>query len=73
MESLALNTILLNHDAAAPYDLSRVSLTIDLAKPSPSAKDFRITNFNEVYLVLSTERLNEFNILSLRAGLDKDT
>jgi hypothetical protein len=71
VQSLALNTVFFDHDATASHDLSRVTLTIDLAQTSPSAKDFGVTNFNEVDLVLSTERLDEFDVLRLCAGLDK--
>jgi hypothetical protein len=71
VKSLALDTILFHDDTAASHNLSWVTLTIDLAETRPSSKDFRITDFDEVNLVLSTERLNELDVFRFCARLDQ--
>jgi len=72
VESLRLDTVLLNDDTAASDHLSGVALTINLAETGPGSEDLGISDFDEVDFVLSAESLNELDVLGLRAGLDKD-
>ena len=72
MQALRLNTVVLDDDAGAADDLARVALTVDLAETSPGAEDLRVTNLDEVDLVLSAEGLDELDILGLSARLDED-
>jgi hypothetical protein len=73
METFALGTIVLNHDARAADDLAGVTLLVDLAKTSPLAKNLRVTDLNQVDLVFGTEGLNQLDVLGLGTGLDEDT
>jgi hypothetical protein len=72
MQPLALNAVLLHHDARAPNDFTRVALPIDLAQASPSTEDFSISDFDEVDFVLGAESFDELNVLSFRACFDED-
>ena len=72
METLALNTVLLDNDAAAADDLAGVALTVDLAETSPGAEDLGISDLDEVDFVLSAEGLDELDVLGLSAGLNED-
>ena len=72
METLRLDTILLHNNAAASNNLSGVTLTIDLAETSPGTEDLGVSDLDKVDFVLSAERLDELNILGLRASLDED-
>lgn len=73
VEALALSAVVLDDDARASNDLARVALAVDLAETGPGTKDLGVTNLNEVDLVLSTESLDELDVLRLRARLDEDT
>ena len=72
METLRLDTVVLDDDARAADDLTGVTLAVDLAKASPGAEHLGVTNFDEVDLVLGAEGLDELDVLGLSAGLDKD-
>ena len=72
VETLRLDTIFLHNNAAASNNLSGVTLTIDLAETSPGTEDLGVSDLDKVDFVLSAERLNELNILGLRAGLDEN-
>ena len=72
VETLGLDTVVLDDDARAADDLAGVALTVDLAETSPGAEDLGVTNLDEVDLVLGTESLDELDVLGLRAGLDED-
>lgn len=72
MQAFRLDTVVLDDDARAANNLARVALLVDLAKTSPGTEDLGVTDLDEVDLVLSTESLNELNVLCLRAGLNKD-
>ncbi len=72
METLALNTIVLDNNTAAPNDLARVTLTVDLAQAGPGSQHLGVTDFDEVDLVLRAESLDELDVLGLSAGLDED-
>ena len=73
MEALRLDTVVLDDDARAAYDLAGVALAVDLAEAGPGTEDLGVTNLDEVDLVLGTESLNELDVLGLSAGLDEDT
>ena len=72
MKTLGLNTVVLDDNARAADDLARVALTVDLAETSPGTEDLGVTDLDEVNLVLSTEGLDELDVLGLSAGLDED-
>ena len=72
METLGLNAVVLNDDARAADDLAGVALTVDLAETRPGAEDLGVADLDEVDLVLGAERLDELDVLGLRAGLDED-
>ena len=72
VETLAVNTVVLDDNARASNDLAGVTLPVDLAETSPGTEDLGVTDLDEVDLVLGTEGLNELDVLSLRASLDED-
>lgn len=72
IQALALNTIVLDDNARAANNLTRVALTVDLAQTRPGTEDFRISNFDEVDLVLRTERFNELKILRFGTSFDEN-
>ena len=72
VESLGLDTVLLNDDTAASDHLSGVALTIDFAKTGPGSEDLSISDLDQVDFVLGAESLNELDVLGLRASLDED-
>lgn len=72
VEALRLDTVLLDDDARAADDLARVALAVDLAEASPGAENLGVADLDEVNLVLGAQRLDELDVLSLRAGLDED-
>ena len=71
METLALSTVVLDDNARASDDLAGVTLTVDLAKTGPGAEDLGVGNLDEVDLVLSTESLNELDVLGFCARFDE--
>ena len=73
VETLALSTIVLDDDARAADDFTRVTLLVDLAKTSPLTENLRITDLDQVDLVFGTEGLNQLDVLGLSTGLDEDT
>ena len=72
METLRLDTVVLDDDARAANDLAGVALTVDLTETSPGAEDLGVTDLDEVDLVLGTESLNELYILGFCASFDKN-
>ena len=73
MQALGLNTVVLDDDARAADDLARVALTVDLAETSPGAKDLRVTDLDQVDLVLRTESFDQLDVLGFRVRLDENT
>ena len=71
METLGLDAVVLNDDARAADDLAGVALTVDLAETGPGAEDLRVSDLDEVDLVLRAEGLDELDVLGLRARLDE--
>ena len=72
VETLRLDAVVLDDDARAADDLAGVALTVDLAETSPGTEDLRVTDLDEVDLVLGAESLDELDVLGLCAGLDED-
>ena len=72
METLRLDAVLLDDDAAAADDFAGVALTVKLAETGPGTEDLSISNLDEVDLVLGAESLNELDVLGLSAGLDEN-
>ena len=72
MQTLRVATIVLDDDAGAANDLARVALLVDLAETSPLAKNLRVTDLDEVDLVLGAESFDELDVLGLSARLDKN-
>lgn len=72
MESLTICTIIFDDNARAPNNLTRVALTVNLTKTSPRSEYLGITDLDQVDLVLSTESLDELDVLGLGTGLDKN-
>ena len=73
VEALALSSVLLDNNAAAANNLSGVALTVDLAETSPGAQNFRISDFDQVDLVLRAKSLDKFDIFRFGASFDKNT
>lgn len=71
MQSFAFDAIILHHDARTAYNLARVPLLVDLAEPSPCAENLGIADFDEVDLVLRTQRLDELDIFGFGTGLNE--
>ena len=71
MKTLRLDAVVLDDDARAADDLARVTLTVDLAQTGPGAKNLRISDLDQVDLVLGAKSLNELDVLGLRARLDE--
>jgi hypothetical protein len=72
VETLALDAILLHHDARTSDNFTWVALPINLAQPGPSTKDLSISDLDQVNFVLGTESLDELDVLCLSAGLHED-
>ena len=72
VKTLGLNTVVLDDNARAADDLARVALTVDLAETGPGAEHLRVTDLDQVDLVLRAEGLDELDVLGLSAGLDED-
>ena len=72
MQAFGFDAVVLDDDTRAADDLAGVALTVDLAETSPGTEDLGVTNLDEVDLVLSTEGLDELDVLGLRARLDED-
>ena len=72
METLRLDAVVFDDDARAADDLAGVALAVDLAETSPGAEDLRVTNLDQVDLVLRAKSLDELDVLSLSARLDED-
>ena len=72
VETLRLDTVVLDDHARASNDLAGVALTVDLAKTRPGTEDLGVANLDEVDLVLCAECLDELDVLGLRASLDED-
>ena len=72
MQALGLNTVVLDDDARAADDLARVALAVDLAETSPGAEHLRVTDLDQVDLVLRAEGLDELDVLGFGARLDED-
>jgi hypothetical protein len=73
VETLAVKPIILDDDARATNDLTRVTLLVDLAKTSPLAKNLRVTDLDQVNLVFGAKGFNQLDVLGLGTGLDEDT
>jgi hypothetical protein len=72
VETLRLDTVVLDDDAGAANDLTGVALLVDLAEASPGAEDLGVSNLDQVDLVLGAESLDELEVLGLVASFDQD-
>ena len=54
VKTLAVGTIVLNHDTRAADDLTGVPLLVDLAQTSPLTENLRVTDLDQVDLVFGT-------------------
>ena len=72
VQTLAVGAKVFDDNTAAAYDLAGVSLTIDFAETSPGAQNLRVTDFDEVDLVLGAESLDELDVFGLGTGLYQD-
>lgn len=72
MKSLAFNSVLFDNDARTPHHFTWIALPIDLAQSSPGAKDFSISDFDQVDFMFGTESLDELDVFCLRACFDED-
>jgi hypothetical protein len=73
MASFGIFAILLNNNARATHNLPGIAIPVNFAETRPFTQDLRITDLDKGNGVRSTKRLNEFNILRLRACLNKHT
>lgn len=73
VETLALDTIVLDNDTRAAHDLAGIAFLVNLAKTCPCAQDLAVSDLDQVDFVLCAECFNEFDVLSLCAGLHKHT
>ena len=69
--ALALAAVLLDDDARAADDLARVALAVDLAEARPGAEHLGVADLDERDLVRRAERLDQLDVLGLRARLDE--
>lgn len=72
MKALALSTVILHDSAGAPNDLAGIPLLVDLAETDHDSESLGILDLDEVDLVLSTQRLDEFDVFGLCASLHED-
>jgi tRNA splicing ligase len=72
VETFTLNTIFLDDDTSASYDLPGVAFTIDLAKTGPRSQNLRVANFDKINFMFSTECFDKLDVLCFRAGLNKN-
>lgn len=72
METLRLDTVVLDDNTAATNDLTGVALTVNLAETSPGTENLGISDLDQVNLVFGAKGLNELDVLGLSAGLDED-
>ena len=72
VEAFTLNTILLDDNTTASYDLPGVTFTIDLAKTGPRSQNFGVSNFDEIDFMFSTESFDELDVLCFRACLNQN-
>ena len=72
MKTLGFDTVVLDNDARATDDLAGVTLTVDLTQTSPGTKDLRVTDLDQVDLVLRTESFDQLDVLGLRARLNEN-
>ena len=73
VKALRLFTIVLDNDAGAAHNLPCLALRVNLAKPCPLAKSLSTRHGNKVNIVLSTQSLNQLDIIRLVAVLSKHT
>ena len=72
VEAFTLNTVLLDHDTTASYDLPGVAFTIDLAKTGPRSQNLGVTHFDEINFMFSTKSFDELDVFCFCAGLNKN-
>ena len=70
MQALGLNTVVFDNDARAADDLAGVALTVDLAETGPGAEDLRVSDLDEVALVLRAESFDELDVFCFRVGFN---
>jgi hypothetical protein len=73
MASFGIFTILLNNNTRATHNLPGIAIPVNFAEARPFTQDLRITDLDKGNGVRSTKRFNKFDILCLRAGLNKHT
>jgi hypothetical protein len=73
MTSLGILAVLLNNNARATHNLPGVAIPVNLTEARPFTQDLRISHLDEGNSVRGAKRFNEFDILRLRAGLNKHT
>lgn len=73
MSCLRIFAILLDNNTRATHDLASIPIPIYLAKARPFTQDLRVSDLNEGDGVRGAKRFDEFDVLRLRAGLNKHT
>ena len=68
METLALDTVVLDDNAGAADDLARVALTVDLAKTGPGTEHLGVTDLynscqSEPYMILESTHLDQVDLV----------
>ena len=72
VEAFTLNTIFLDYDTTASYDLPGVTFTIDLAKTGPRSQNLCIPDFDKINFMFSTESFDELDVLCFCTSLNKN-
>ena len=72
VEALALRAVVLDNNARAADDLAGVTLPVNLTQTGPGPKDLRVSNLDQVDVVLGAQRNNKLDVLGLRARLNKN-
>jgi hypothetical protein len=72
VQSFALRTVVLDDNARAAHNLAGVAFSIDLAQSGPCTKDLRVSDLDQVDVVLGAQRDDELDVLGLSASLNKD-
>ena len=73
VKSLTVGTIILYDNTSTANNFTGVALLVDFAETSPLTENFRVTDLDQVDLVLGTEGLNQFDVLGLGTSFDEDT
>jgi len=73
VKAFTLDTVVFNHNAGAANNFAGITLPVNLAQSSPCAEDLGIANLDQIDFVFPAKSSDQFDVLGIRTGLDKDT